>query len=140
MRWTDILSIGTGMAIGLFGWIMIAGSVISTEDLGSPVETAALVMLLGIVPVILGFYLVWAPLRRRKRRLHEAMERRLLDLAEASGGMVLPANVARATDLTLAESRALLDEMVVQGYCQSDLEGGQVVYYFQPPTISGDEG
>ncbi len=134
MRWTEIVSILCGLAVGTFGWIIIAGAIITLNDgevTGGLAGHLSLMVLLGVVPVAVGGLLVWTPFRRRGRRRKEGLERSILELAVASGGTLTPAQVARGTELTLDEAKLMLDEMVIGGFCVSELQdGGQVVYRF----------
>ena len=130
MKWTEFAMLVGGLALGLFGWLMIAGSLLSLkENVG---ENLALGILLGIIPAALSIFLVRKSLSTKKRRKQEELERTLLDLAASSGGILVPAQVARHTDLTLAEAKAKLDELHLSGYCGSEVdESGQLVYSFK---------
>ncbi len=134
MRWTEIGSILIGLAIGIFGWIIIIGSLISLNEgevEGGIAMHLSLALLVGVVPVGIGCLLVWLPFKNRGRRRKEALERKLLGLAAEAGGILTPSHVARETELTLSEAKATLDELVLGGYCVSDLrDDGQVVYRF----------
>lgn len=133
MRWTEIGSILLGCAVGFFGLMIVAGSLVTLgqdEEL-SLVAQLALIAMLGVAPMIGGGWLIWRPFASRSRRQKEALERSILGLVERSDGILTPAQVARSTELTLDEAKAALDEMLLSGHCTSDMrEDGQIVYRF----------
>ena len=110
MRWTDVVLILGGLAIGFFGWILLAGGILTlgeTEEKVGMVGHVVLTIMLGLVPAVLGMWMIWIPFRNRRRRKKEQLERTILRLAADSDGVLTQAHVARSTELTLDEAKTV---------------------------------
>ncbi len=94
-----------------------------------------------------GAWLAWTRLWRAPGRaghrpppLSEAeREQRILDLAERQGGRVTVAEAASRCDLTVAESKAALDRLVLHGVAELRVSEGGVLVYVFPGFLSDDE-
>lgn len=88
---------------------------------------------LGVLPMLVAFWIFRSVLRSSRHRLQERHEHRVLQLAARVGGRLTPMQVARATRLTLEESKALLDRLDIEGHCNIELaENGVISYRFGP--------
>lgn len=127
-RWAQ-LALGT--LLGLFGFVMVVGGLLSLSEAEDSAAHLAATLLLGLGPLLAGAWLGWRVLAARSRGRREALERALLRLAERSDGRLRPPIVARETRLTLDEAKAELDRLHLAGYCQTELEAdGTLVYRF----------
>ncbi|MEO1367443.1 MAG: hypothetical protein AAFX50_09715 [Acidobacteriota bacterium] len=131
MKIRDLLFYAAAAAIGLFGLLMILGASLNLNEAGERLGNAALGVGLGVLPVAFAVWLVRWTRRTSTRQRREALERQILQLASQSDGRLTPAQVAQATNLTLDESKAFLDQLNVYGYCQMDLAAdGRITYTF----------
>lgn len=132
MKLRDLFLYAVAAFVGFFGLIIVLGALMNLstgeEDL---VTTISLGLGMGVLPLVFSGWLVRRTWTGSKRRRQEELERRVMDLAAQSDGHLAPAQLAQATDLTLEESKAFLDQLHLDGHCQTDLtEDGRVIYRF----------
>ena len=88
---------------------------------------------LGVLPMLVAFWIFRSVLRSSSRRRQERQEHKVLQLAARVGGRLTPMQVARTTRLTLEESKALLDRLDIEGHCNIELaDNGVISYRFGP--------
>ncbi|MEM1181598.1 MAG: hypothetical protein AAGM22_24860 [Acidobacteriota bacterium] len=131
MKIRDLLLYAAATLIGLFGLLMVLGAGLNLNDEDERAANAAIGVALGVLPIAFSVWLVRFTHRTSKRRQREELERHVLYLATQSDGRLTPAQVAQATNLTLDESKAFLDQLGVYGYCQMSLaDDGRISYTF----------
>ncbi len=94
-----------------------------------------------------GAWLAWTRLWRapgragHRKPTPDAAEReqRILDLAEQRTGRVTVAEVASKCDLTVDQSKAALDTLVLQGITELQVSESGVLVYVFPGFLSDDE-
>jgi len=94
-----------------------------------------------------GAWLAWTRLWRARgrdghrppRMTDEEHEQRILDLAEREGGRVTVPEVASCCDMTIDDSKAALDRLVLTGVAELHVSEGGVLVYVFPGFLSDDE-
>lgn len=134
MKAVNVLLILIGVAVFTFGAVMILGGVIQMNDPEKSKEVGSLVALmviLGIGPMIAGSFLVLTSRKRMARDSSEAMERRLLQLARNQGGRLTVAIATMELNMPSQEVKALLDTCHSNGLANIHAnERGEVEYLF----------
>lgn len=129
----DILKMVAAGAMILFGAVMGLGSLASTNESGtSPMAEMALVFFFSILPVALGVWIFWRARKRSQLRRAKSMEKKILTLAGQNSGVLSVHDVALKTQLSLKESKKMLEDLFAEGWCGIDMDdAGQVVYIFK---------
>ncbi|MEL7059178.1 MAG: hypothetical protein AAGN46_04030 [Acidobacteriota bacterium] len=131
MSLKNIMMFAVGSVIGFFGLILLGGSFLGRDPEVSWLGHVVLATLLGLAPLCLGAWLIYASLRGSARRRRERREREVLALAERLGPHLEPHDVARETDLTLREAKRLLDDLHLEGHCRAEIgTDGTIRYAF----------
>ncbi len=109
---------------------MIFG-IASSDSKELPAALTALTIF-GILPGIAG-YIMYSNSRKKITELeYESRERLILTLAEENKGILNPQILAKLTDLSVKQSRNLLDRLVINSSAVSEVnENGYVEYHFE---------
>lgn len=88
--------------------------------------------ILGVIPLITGL-LLWRGSRNGERKfLMSKYEREILQAASQNGGHLTPTELAMKTDLSLKESKKVLETMQIEGYCELKISSnGSILFYFR---------
>ena len=146
MRLIEIAKFVVGIAVGLFGFVIIVGAMLGWEDRDeSAVVYLAAVAGLGVLPLAAGVGLCLSARRSARRRAAETLERSVLRLAQQHGGTLTAQTLALASELSLQEAEATLKRYFEEGHCTLDLgEGGASLYHFAhlppAPDRAADQG
>lgn len=86
----------------------------------------------GGIPALGGFFL-WRSSRLGQRKfLMNKYERQILEAAAQNGGHLTPTELAMKTDLTLKESKKVLETMQIEGYAELKISSnGSILFYFR---------
>lgn len=89
-------------------------------------------IILGVIPLLTGL-LLWRTSRNGERKfLMNKYERQILELAFKNEGHLTPAELAMKTDLTLKESKKVLETMQIEDYAELKISpSGAIVFYFR---------
>ena len=89
-------------------------------------------IILGAIPLLTGL-LLWRTSRNGERKfLMNKYERQILELAFQNGGHLTPTELAMKTDLTLKESKKVLESMQIEDYAELKISSnGAIVFYFR---------
>lgn len=123
------LGIGLTAFFGVFMLFGIIGSLFSADGalnlfLGS--------LLLFGAPLIIGIYLMINAQRNIKKVEINDSEKLVLNLASQYKGILTQTQLAKNTDLTLAESGAILNEMTTKGFATVEVTDiGVIEYHFE---------
>ncbi|MFC4321389.1 hypothetical protein [Litchfieldia salsa] len=136
-----ILAFVSGLALCLFSILIFIGITIdlSSESLWVNI---LLYVFVSILPGIGGFFLCkWAiQADKGKRTKYEELENTVFKVAENRGGRLTPIELAMDTDLTLEESKALLEKWALKGYVTIKVsESGALVYEFTGMTTDQEK-
>ena len=132
-----ILGIGLAL-ISLF--FVVAASidlVVNRDAKEAPVLVGMLVLFGGLAAA--GVFTSWKSFRPTPAPANVELENRILQLAEAKGCRLTVGMVALHCRVSIEESRAALERMVMQGAAMPDVEDdGGIVYDFSDLLPSGD--
>lgn len=130
-RFKEYVGYSVAVLLGLVGLtIAVVVTLFRNDDSWIPLMLG---VGLGLLPMLVAFWLFRSVWRSSSRRRGELLERQVLQLAVRVGGRLTPMQVARSTQLTLEESKALLDRLDIEGHCNIELaENGVISYRFGP--------
>ncbi|PIY13089.1 MAG: hypothetical protein COZ18_00560 [Flexibacter sp. CG_4_10_14_3_um_filter_32_15] len=87
---------------------------------------------LGGIPALGGFFLWRASRMGQRKFLMNKYERQILEAASQNGGHLTPTELAMKTDLTLQESKKVLETMQLEGYAELKISSnGSILFYFR---------
>ena len=130
-RFKEYIAYAVAMLLGLLGLCIALFVTVIGDD--SSWVTWIITLTLGALPILVAVWLFRSVWRSSSRRLNERLENQVLQLSARVGGRLTPMQVARATRLTLEESKALLDRLDIEGHCQIELaDDGVISYRFGP--------
>ncbi|WP_338761703.1 hypothetical protein WAF17_16015 [Bernardetia sp. ABR2-2B] len=126
-----------GKVIGI--GLLVIGSIFFIAMLGTISEgTTELVngllgsLALGVIPAGLGFFLWRASRIGQRKFLMNKYERQILEVASQNGGHLTPTELAMKTDLSLKESKKVLETMQLEGYSELKISpNGSIMFYFR---------
>jgi hypothetical protein len=120
--------------LGMFGVVILAGvciGILEGTSKYSLVTDVLLTLLFGILPVVCSMVLYKRIRQAVTRRTTEDGEKIVLQLAKKRRGTLTVAEVAANSPLTLAQAKATLDRLNVQGFNEMDVsDAGIIVYKF----------
>ncbi len=131
------MKIGGGK--GFFGLLLIAMGLLGVASLGNSVLFGSMPWLQGLLwslagvvaPMGLGGMLYISGVTGQKHKELKAKEKKVLRLAQNSGGRVNVTQLASNSDMTMEDAKATLDEMAIKGYVDTNVnEAGVIVYEF----------
>ena len=135
-----------GKIIGILLIIMgvIFTSIIFIGIFGDDPERGSIIgggFILGVVPLLTGL-LLWRGSRNGERKfLMNKYERQILEAASQNNGHLTPTELAMKTDLTLSESKKVLQTMQLESYCELKISSnGSIVFYFRELDKGLDKG
>ncbi len=130
-RFKEYVAFAVAGLLGLLG--LVIALVVTLTWSGQGAVTLVLGIGLGVLPMLVAFWLFRSVWRSSRRRRQELAERQVLKLAERVGGRLTSLQAARATKLTLEESKILLESLNIEGHCDIELaENGVISYRFGP--------
>ncbi len=134
MKSNEKIIFGTGIVLVVIGLFLTLGFVINVTD-GTSEDSLtgdlAALLILGICPVAFGLFLCLRMKRNAFRRKAEALENRILKLAKDNKGVLTVQRLALKTELSLPQSKKVLEDYFTKGYCQIAMsDEGVVVYHF----------
>lgn len=96
---------------------------------------------IGVIPALGGFFL-WRTSRIGERKfLMNKYERQILEAASQNNGHLTPTELAMKTDLTLKESKKVLETMQIESYCELKISpNGSILFYFRELDKGLDKG
>ncbi|HEX8500102.1 MAG TPA: hypothetical protein VF659_05865 [Pyrinomonadaceae bacterium] len=134
-----ILGIGVAL-VSLFFVVAAVADLVVKRDPKEAGVLAGMVVLFGGLAAA-GVFAAWKFMRAAPARPNVDVENRILQLAEARGCRLTVGVVALHCRLSIEESRAALERMVLQGAATPEVEDdGGIVYDFSdllPPAGSG---
>lgn len=134
MMLKDTLVRLAAIGIGVFGFIMIAGTLIDLFDRtgqNSPASDLTLLILIGILPLLFGIWLFQRTQADASRRALAARERTILTLAGHHGGVLTIPEVAEESDMSLEQAKEILNRLNLKGYNEvAASDSGTILYKF----------
>ncbi|KAB8137753.1 hypothetical protein F9U64_08070 [Gracilibacillus oryzae] len=126
-----------GICLFLGGFILLLGFIANIGDgeessISFPAEII-LVICVGIIPMILAFFLgKWAFFGRKQKPLSgDELENVILKVAEKRNGSLTAVELAMDTTLSVTEAQNKLDDWANRGIITIKVtEGGAIVYHF----------
>ncbi|WP_019422309.1 hypothetical protein [Paenibacillus sp. OSY-SE] len=120
-----------GIIIIVFGLMIVTGSIIGTDSEMSAGAQLALVLLVGVMPALLGGWMCFASVMKRRQRKQEELEIETLVLAASHGGRLTPAELAMHTRISVQKASSLLEHFVKQKAAILKIaDNGTYVYEF----------
>ncbi|MFM1653401.1 phage holin family protein [Brevibacillus sp. B_LB10_24] len=120
-----------GIALCLFGVILLAGTFASDSDLTLLSELVPL-LVLSILPLIVGTWLCITARKRTKRRKADELENQILQLAQQLGGSLTTAELAMHTSFSFSEAQRILDAYVKMKIAFIKIsDNGTMIYEFE---------
>lgn len=135
MRLLQKVLAGVFLSFGLFIVVAVTVELFDpTSDAEDRSGSVAALLLFGLPPTALGAWLIWNLRQQHERSLEnlaDQQEQRFLQLLQDHKGDLTVLQFATATQLSLEESKAYLDEKAQQLNASFDvLDNGAVVYRF----------
>lgn len=135
-----------GKVIGI-GLILIGAaftSIIFVGIFGDDPERGSIIgggFILGVIPLITGLLLFRGTRNGERKFLMNKYEREILQAASQNGGHLTPTELAMKTDLSLKESKKVLETMQIEGYCELKISpNAAIVFYFRELDKGLDKG
>lgn len=122
-----------GMILIVFGGIFLLTMVINVSNGKSTILEGLLGgLVLGCLPGVGGFFM-WKSARKNARKfLMEKYERQILNLAAENEGHLTPTELALKTNLSLKESKKVLETMHLESLAELKIsDNGVIVFYFR---------
>jgi len=88
-----------------------------------------LLFLIGLPSLLGGFSLLKNAKTIKEKEKHEAIERKILDIASSKDGEISAVDIARNTNLSIQEAESYLDKIELQGYAMSYLSKDGSIRY-----------
>lgn len=134
MSTSDRLLQAVAVLLGAFGAFMILGAMVEIFDKTakeSVPSALALLILAGILPVVVAFWLFIRTRASASRRALEAREKTVLELAIKHQGVLTVPQVAQESSMTVEQARETLDRLNRKDYVEvAASESGTLVYKF----------
>jgi len=135
MKTRERLLLAAAVLLVLFGLFMILGATVEIFDRTSKDSVpaaVALLIIMGVLPVVLGVWLFRHIQTGASQRSFEALERTVLHLASQHQGVVTVPQVAEESGMTLEQAKEVLDRLYYKHFNELTLaDSGEMVYRFQ---------
>lgn len=134
MKLPSLLGMVFGFSMCCFGLLITLGSILNMVDPESKhsfLGYAVMLFLLGVIPVVIGIFIMFKLWKRNKTNHGEVQEREMLILAKRFGGQLTVAQVAMETTYTSQEAKAILNQFHANGLADMIVtDSGEVAYEF----------
>lgn len=134
------LKIRKNLGVGLtafFGIFMLFGLIGTMTVVDNALNLFLGSLLLFGPPLVIGLYLLISSQNKIKKAEINDNENLVLTLASQNKGVLTQAQLAKNTDLSLAESGVLLNEMTIKGIAVVDVNDlGVIEYHFNSLKIN----
>jgi hypothetical protein len=110
-------------------FVIVIISVFFTDDQDA-IKTILGSILLGIIPMVIGIFLLRYSNKKQKESLSKKYEHDLINLAKAKDGILTESETAVSLNISLSEARKTLHELCIKGYAYSDVNDNGVIQYF----------
>ncbi|MBG9791173.1 hypothetical protein ABD76_00970 [Paenibacillus dendritiformis] len=128
---TETLFMASGIVVGLFGLVMMAGYLASEEQQSSGENDFALLALLSLLPIAAGCWLCYMSWKRKRKRKLAELENAALSIAARKGGRLTAAELAMDARIDVQKARALLEHFVKEKAAILKIaDNGAYVYEF----------
>jgi hypothetical protein len=131
---SEKLLIGVAILVALFGLFMILGATINIFDRKSKDSVpgdVALLIFVGVLPLLVGVWLFLHTRNGVSRRALEAREQAVLHLAGQHHGAVTVPQVAEESGMTLEQANEVLERLYHKHFAEMTLaDSGEMVYRF----------
>lgn len=129
---TEVIRYIAGTIIAFFGLMMIAGALASEETKLTVLSDLLLFLILGVLPVLLGGWLLFVARKTSKLRRLDALENLVLQVASHYGGNVTASELAMRSKLSIRQATAVLDYFTKQNVAYLKIsDNGTYVYQFE---------
>lgn len=118
----------------LFLWpgvlFMIAGLVgIIMPESDHELSMASTAFLMGLVPALICTIVLFRIQKKLRGRMDEATERMILNLAKSQKGILTVGLLSANTNLSMSQSKELLNKMVINGAASADSNSNGAIEY-----------
>jgi hypothetical protein len=135
MKRSERLLLAAAVLLVVFGLFMIVGAAANIFDRtakDSVPGMVALLLLLGVLPLVLGVWLFRHTQLGASRRAFEAREQLIVHLASQHQGVLTVPQVAEESGMTLEQAKEVLDHLYRKRFNELTLsDSGEMVYKFQ---------
>ena len=135
MRVSERLTLVFAALLGMFGIVMIGGTLIGTiegDSRYSPATNLLLSLLFGVLPLVWGWILVRRVRKAVAQRKTGATESAVLRVAREHDGLVTAVDVSADCGMTLEQAQETLDRLHLSGNCDIDVaDSGTITYRFR---------
>ncbi|WP_103105663.1 hypothetical protein [Brevibacillus reuszeri] len=129
---TEVIQYIAGAIILLFGFIMIVGALASEETKLTVTTDLVLFLLLGVLPALLGGWLLFKARKNSKLRRLDALENLVLQIASRYGGNLTAAELAMNSKLSITQANEVLERFAKQNVAYLKISNnGTYVYQFE---------
>lgn len=129
---TEVIQYVAGVIILVFGVIMIAGAMASEETKLTVTEDLVLFLLLGVLPALIGGWLLFAARKNTRLRRLDAMENLVLQIASRYGGKLTATELAMNSKLSITQANEVLEGFTKQNAAYLTItNNGTYVYQFE---------
>ncbi|WP_289140611.1 hypothetical protein [uncultured Brevibacillus sp.] len=129
---TEVIQYIAGAIILLFGLIMIIGAIASEQTKLTVTKDLVLFLLLGILPALLGGWLLFTARKNSKLRRLDALENLVLQIASRYGGNLTAAELAMNSKLSITQANEVLERFAKQNVAYLKISNnGTYVYQFE---------
>jgi len=129
---TEVIQYIAGAIILLFGFIMIVGAIASEETKLTVTKDLVLVLLLGVLPLLLGGWLLFTARKNSKLRRLDALENLVLQIASRYGGNLTAPELAMNSKLSITQANEVLERFAKQNVAYLKISNnGTYVYQFE---------
>jgi len=129
---TEVIQYIAGAIILLFGFIMIVGAIASEETKLTVTKDLVLFLLLGVLPVLLGGWLLFTGRKNSKLRRLDALENLVLQIASRYGGNLTAPELAMNSKLSITQANEVLERFAKQNVAYLKISNnGTYVYQFE---------
>jgi hypothetical protein len=139
--WIILKYIGASCIIG-FGLLISLGSLLSIgsqDSEGWMISDTFLFLILGILPTVLGIWLIVGMIRKNSTHKKNDDEKIILSIAKKYSGRLTAADLAMESDFSMTSAKVLLDEYVKQGFVELKISDSGVFVYEFHGIISEEE-
>jgi apolipoprotein N-acyltransferase len=97
--------------------------------------------MLGVLPLLGGILLFRSSRNGERKFLLNKYEQEIFKIASQNGGHLTPTELAMKTDLSLKESKKVLETMQIEGYCELKISpNAAIIFYFRELDKGLDKG
>ncbi|CAM3348256.1 MULTISPECIES: hypothetical protein [Brevibacillus] len=129
---TEVIQYIAGAILLLFGLIMICGALASEQTKLTVTEDLVLFLLIGVLPVLLGGWLLFAAKNNSKLRKLDALENLVLQIASRNGGNLTASELAMNSKLSITQANEVLGHFTKQNVAYLKIaNNGTYVYQFE---------